>query len=181
MASGQMFATSGQRKKKRNQLTELRARQEMFPQILAAEQAAELQRKEEEFRNKQLAQEQKQYKSKMKFQREESRKMMGLEGAKLGTTLLSADLGFDIGKPSIKPAGTNPSGENVVATKEGFNLGGGLQGGLSGGLLGFGLGSMFGSGKKKWIGAGLGALAGGILGGGLGKTIGGFFTGLGSN
>ena len=88
MATNQRFTTSGSRRLKRRQLSELRARQQMLPSILAAEQSAELQEKEEKFRNKQLAQQKSQAIDTLKFRERESEKATGLAAGKFGAGLL---------------------------------------------------------------------------------------------
>jgi hypothetical protein len=137
-----------------------------------------------------LAQEKSQAKKTLDFERDESRKKLGLSVAKFGTTAMNSDflkgLTGKLGtwSPGDKPATYGPMGKMSEGgpSKFGtFNMGGGLTGALGGGAVGFGLGSMFKKGKYKWLGAGLGAFAGGLLGGGFNiesaLSGGRFFTG----
>lgn len=101
MAS-QMFGVTGNRRLKRNQTAEMRARLSMLPDILAAEQAAEQQRKDEAFRKKELAQEKKMAKEEQSWKREQSKRRFGLELGKTGLNLATSDF-F---KPGSGYAGT---------------------------------------------------------------------------
>jgi hypothetical protein len=187
MAIRQMGATTNNRRlKRKNQIVDLEARLSQFPATLAAAERRKQQEATAKFREDQLAQEraaqrqsQKQHKDTLRFQREAAQKTMGLEAAKLGTTVMSSDIGMDFGKKGTvgkQPfdasadhkalsAGGGPKSEGFFS---GMNVGGGLQGALGGAGLGWGLANMFGKGKtSKWLGAGLGALGGFTLGSGL--------------
>lgn len=206
MASPQMFGVTGNRRLRRNQLAELRARQAQFPSILAAEQAAEQQRKEQEFKEKQLAQEKKIAKDELKFNRQESKREFGMEMGKLGVNLAFSDMlsGRTLGTlskdirgifgstsaPTKPTTSLQPPGIPGRAMRGVPKSGGGFFSGVptgsiaAGGLAGFGMGQMFGEkgGFKKSLygglaGAGLGLLSGG-LSGALGGGLGGLFGGM---
>jgi hypothetical protein len=157
----------------------------MLPSILAAEQAAEQQQKEEAFQNKQFDQQKKQFKKERDFQQEESRKGLGLSIAKFGGTALQSDFGFNVGHRtpiqgrgmgSPGAGGRNPADTGSIANAapkgggffSGLNAMGGLQGAVGGAGLGFGLGTLLGGGskKKQLLGAGLGAFGGAAFGSG---------------
>lgn len=186
----QISRVTGRRNLGFDQTAALRRRQDFLPTILQQEQEAQQHRDRMKLEQDRLSMEKKQAQDQLKFNREESRKKLGLSVAKFGTTALNSDfLKGMTGKlgtwsPGDKPATYGSMGKLSAGgpSKFGtFNMGGGLQGALGGGMMGFGLGSMFGKGKHKWLGAGLGALAGGLLGGGLnlGSALSGgnFFTG----
>lgn len=208
MASGQMFGVTGNRRLKRNQLSELRARQAQFPSILAAEQAADQQRKEQEFKEKQLRQDKKIAQDELKFKRSEAKRRFGMEMGKLGINLAMSDMlsgktlgtiGSDIKgifgggktpagapKTSFQPPGT--PGRAMSGTPK---AGGGFFSNIpigsiaAGGLTGFGVGQMFGEkgGLKKSLfgglaGGALGLLSGGGLSGAVGGGLGGLFGGM---
>jgi hypothetical protein len=205
MAS-QMFGVTGNRRLKRNQRSELNARLAQLPSILASEQAADQQRKEQEFKEKQLAQEKKIAKDELKFKRQESKRGFGMEMGKLGVNLAFSEYGGQsLGQlgGSVRGLFGGGSGETPKPTTSfqppgtaGRAMGGIPKSGggffsslpigsiAAGGLAGFGMGSMFGeSGKSKKLlygglaGAGLGLLSGG-LSGALGGAAGGLFGGL---
>jgi hypothetical protein len=190
MAIRQMGAVTGSRRlRKKNQILDLEARLSAFPATLAAAERRKQQEATAKFRSDQLAHEKKGQKQAKKqasqtlaFQREQGRKTMGLEAAKLGGSVMSADMGFNIGKkteavPYMPMAGMK-GGSGGGSMFSNLNIGGGMQGALGGAGIGFGLANMFGKGKKgtKWLGAGLGALAGGAIGSGL---LSGLFSGMG--
>ena len=148
MAS-QLVGVSGNRRLTPSEIAKLRARQAYLPQILQAEQARKQMRKESQFRKAQLTQEKKQAKAGLQFQREESAKGMGLEAAKLGTTIMSADFGTNMGTPKLasqmRPtageigAGAKPPATQGIYSNMGnLNVGGGIQGAVGGAGLGFG-------------------------------------------
>jgi hypothetical protein len=188
MAIRQAGAVTGSRRlRKKNQILDLEARLAAFPATLAARNQRQQQEATAKHRADTLALEQKSQKQQHKqakqtlgFEREQSRKAMGLEAAKLGGSVLSSDMGFNIGKsnktPYIPMTGMKDSGSAF----SGLNIGGGVQGAVGGAGIGFGLANMFGKGKKgtKWLGAGLGALAGGAIGSGLMSNM--LFSGWGS-
>lgn len=169
----QMAAVTGNRRLGFDQMADLRKRQTYLPSILAQERENQRHKELMGFEKKKLKQEKKIAKKELAFSRDESKKMMGLEAAKLGTTMANSEFvrglggklgsfgtgGFS-GKVAPMPAGTKGGMGR-------FDIGGGLGGAAAGGGLGFGIGSMVKGGKYKWLGAGLGAMAGGLLGGGL--------------
>ena len=183
MAIRQMGATTNNRRlKRKNQILDLESRLAQFPATLAANERRKQQEATAKFREDQLAQErasqrqaQKQHKKTLAFQRESAQKTMGLEAAKLGTTVMNSDIGMNFGKKNVAAPNTKDMMSPNMAgapKSEGFfsgmNIGGGLQGAMGGAGLGFGLANMFGKGKtSKWLGAGLGALGGFTLGSGL--------------
>jgi hypothetical protein len=206
MAS-QMFGVTGNRRLKRNQKSELNARLLQLPSILAAEQAAEQQRKDQAFKEKELAQNKKMAREEMKFKRSEAKRGFGLEVGKLGINIGTSNLlgGQTIGSlgtqikglftggaqkqgsptTSFQPHGTpNRAMSGIPKSGGGFFSGVPISSIASGGLAGFGAGSLFGgeSKSKKLLygglaGAGLGLLSGG-LSGALGGAAGGLFGGM---
>jgi hypothetical protein len=175
----QMSAVTGNRSLGFDQTAALRKRQAYLPTILAQEREQQRHKEMMGFERKKLQQTKSLAKKEQRFARDESKKMMGLEMAKLGTTMANSDfvrgLGGKMG--SFGSGGFSGSvGPAPAGSKFGtFDIGGGIGGAAAGGGLGFGIGSMIKGGKYKWLGAGLGALGGGLLGGGL--NIGGAMSG----
>lgn len=205
MAS-QMFGVTGNRRLRRNQRAELNARLQQLPSILAAEQAAEQQRKDEEFKKKQLAQEKKIAMDELKFKREESKRGFGMEMAKLGTNIGFSDMlqgrtlgtiGKDIkglfgggtakeSQVSFQPPGTKGRAMTTSGAIKGTSGSKGFFANMpigsiaAGGLAGFGMGKMFGDmGKgKKLLYGGLAGAGLGLLSGGLSGALGGGLGGM---
>jgi len=182
MAS-QMYSTTGKRKMKRNQSSELDARLRMLPTILAAEQDREQLAIQNKFQNKQLDQEKSLAKKGSRFQKQQSKQALGLEVGKMGINLASSDLFKGKSDPGITP-GVDPQQKITPAagsSNPGYFSGLTMGGGITGGMGGYGAASMFGGSKKKklLIGAGAGALTG-MLGGGNGISgaLGGLFGGM---
>jgi hypothetical protein len=90
MAS-QMFGVTGNRRLKRNQKAELNTRLAMFPDILAAEQAASQQKKEAEFKERELKQTKDIARDELKFKRQQSKAAFGLEVGKTAVNLATSD------------------------------------------------------------------------------------------
>jgi len=189
----QMYGTTGNRKMKRNQSTELNARLQLLPTIVAAEQDKRQLAVENKFRNKQLSQEKDIARKSSKFQKLQSKQALGMEVGKMGLNLAGSDLlqgSGTIGNVMSKFKGNNTVTPGVdpqqrittdSSSGSGYFSGLSVGGGISGGLGGYGAASMFGGSKKKkmMIGAGAGLLTG-LLGGGsgMGGALGGLFGGM---
>jgi hypothetical protein len=152
-------------RRKRNQIAELNARQSMLPSIIANKQRAEDLARAEANKNTQISQFNRQFglqQSAHKAQQKASRIGMGLEAAKLGTTIVSQH-------------GSKTAGDIFNYKGAGSNINLGAAAG--GAAIGFGLGSAITKKKGgKYLGAGLGALAGGFassIGSGISSLFGG--------
>ncbi len=198
MAS-QMFGVTGNRRLKRNQKSELNARLRLFPDILAREQEASQQKREEAFKENQLAQEKRIAQDELKFKRQQSKQAFGLEMGKTAINLATSDFmtgkygGMTLGQVGQKarglwggqkeampyiPAEAGPQtfGQKAKGYFSNIPIGSIAAGGLSG----FGVGQMFGDmgGKKKMLYGGLAGAGIGLLGGGLSGALGGGLGGL---
>ena len=182
MAS-QLGAVRRDRRLRSDQDAELQARMQFLPQILANQASRKLETKRDAQFERTIGLEQDKFalqKKRLKQQQREAQAGMGLEAAKLGTTLSFGDMG----KRSIGSiVGQNQPGAwgGIGDVRTGSVLGSGLTGfGVAnilggsktkkvlGGALGGGLMNLLSGGSNSWAGAatnfGTGALFGGIGG-----------------
>lgn len=205
MAS-QMFGVTGNRRLKRNQKAELNTRLAMFPDILAAEQAASQQKKEAEFKERELKQTKDIARDEMKFKRQQSKAAFGLEVGKTAVNLATSDFmtgkfgGMTLGqagsgvrnffgggaKPTgstVSPGGTMSGPSTRVSPGSGSTMMGKVGGYFSnipiGSIAAGGL-TGFGIGSMFGdMGKGKKMLYGGLAGAGLGLLGGGLSGALG--
>lgn len=185
---------------KRNQVAELNARQALLPTIIANKNRAEdISRQASQF-NKQLSHNQEVFdyqqdadKKAREAQKRAAQVGMGLEAAKLGTTLATQYSGKtfgDLGNSAqnlFSGSGGSPATSGMGMGNVVNKLSVGSM--IGGGLAGYGVANMMGDNTKKWqkglgglgVGAALGLLGGGsdmfsgALSGGFGGAIGGLF------
>jgi hypothetical protein len=190
MAIGQSRAISGG-SRKRNQVAELNARQQMLPQIIANKRYQEEIAREDALNERNFAFQQKSAKQTRGLQDRASEVGMGLEAGKLGVTMSSrfGNKSFgDIGNSARNLwSGTKGSVGGTGMGSFFDNLSAGAA--VGGGLVGFGVGKLIGKKKSKVVkglaGAGAGAAIGllsggnsfgGALSGAFGGGLGGLFS-----
>ena len=190
--SNQMRAISANPRLRRNQTAELEAKRALLPQIIANKRRKEDLARQEELKNIQISQFERQHflaKKRMAAEERAGEVGMGMEAAKLGTTLATrfghktfGDLGRST-KSLFGFGGSTPSS----GTSGGFLNNLSVGSALGGGLAGFGVSKMIGKKNKllgslagAGVGAALGLLGGsnsmgGMISGGLGGALGGLF------
>lgn len=178
----QMIGVTGNRRLRRDQLSELNARLGMLPTMLSQQQQKEQLAQEYNFRERELKQGKQQADKMAAFQKSQAQREMGLEIGKLGVNVSTSPyLKKTVGEMTTSPM--PPKGRSVSEIQQGQPTSGGYFANLSpnavlsGGLAGFGIGNMFNKKSKlskSLLGMGAGALTGMISGGTSGGMQGGF-------